>query len=93
VDQLGEDVSRVDDLLELVSVDLESPAVKAFQAGMTPVHNVCGSDCVFTLHSVSGSPGRHHFGIVCPKCIRPLMEGEWHAVDPRNTGLHGLASD
>jgi len=93
VNQLGEVVSVADDLLVAVSVDLESPAVIAFQAGLTPLHNVCGSVCDYTLHSVPGSPGRHHFGIVCPKCLRGLMEGEWSAVNTRNTSVHSESSD
>lgn len=82
----------MEDLLAVVSVDLECAAVKAFQAGLTPVHNVCGSVCDYTLHSIPGSPGRHHFGIICPKCLRVLMEGEWSATDTGNTSVHGEPS-
>src|SRR5262249_43292785 len=92
VNQLGEDVSLAEDLLEAVSAD--TPALIHFQAGESPYHTQCGTRCDYTLHSVPGMPGQLHFGVVCPRCIRALMEGEiWYALDPGDTSIHGLASD
>ena len=71
------DASVVADQLEAVfAKDEFHPSYNAIKSGKDPYHNVCGSLCDFTLHTVPGSPGRFHFGVVCPKCLRPLMEGE-----------------
>lgn len=88
VDQLGEVVSNAAEVLEVVSVD--SPFVQAFKIGQEPYHTVCGTRCDYTLHSVPGMPGQLHFGVVCPRCMRSLMDGEvWFATHSSNSGVRG----
>lgn len=92
VNQLGEDVSNAEEVLEVVSAD--TPALQAFQLGKSPYHRICGSRCDYTLHPVPGMPGELHFGVLCPRCIRALMEGEIdYAFDSGNTSIHGVAGD
>src|SRR5215813_3351677 len=88
----GEVVSNAEELLEIVSVD--TPAVLAFKEGRSPFHTVCGSRCSYTLHSVPGMFGQLHFGVVCTRCLRALMEGEiTYAFDSIESSIHSESDD
>ena len=70
-------VSPADEVLERVFAEhQQTPALVAIMHGHRPFHRVCGSLCSFIVANAVDKPGSFHLGVVCPKCLRDLHEGE-----------------
>jgi hypothetical protein len=55
-------------------VHADNPVWLAFKLGHTPYHTRCGEPCDFFTEPRPA--GNVYMGVSCPRCLRPLMEGE-----------------